>query len=106
MAEFEKLVSSCLATGKELQKKLSTDLLNNYFASAITIAEQQKTKLTHLSSMLNLKKLRADTKFLSAYAKCSFNKQCKSTYHILVVDKIYSRMPTLIVVHAPKNMCN
>jgi hypothetical protein len=90
MIEFEKVITNCIPTAKESQKKLSTDLLNNHFSSAITMAEQLKTKLTHLSSLVNLKKLRADTKFLSAYAKCSFNKQCKSTYHLLVVEKIYS----------------
>jgi CRISPR/Cas system CMR subunit Cmr6 (Cas7 group RAMP superfamily) len=40
MIEFEKVITNCIPTAKESQKKLSTDLLNNHFSSAITMAEQ------------------------------------------------------------------
>ena len=85
--DFDNLINNCESTKKDTQKKLTTSLLNKYLSTAMAIAEQKTVKLTHLSSTVNLKKIRADTKYLAAHAKCSINTQCKTTYNIVVKER-------------------
>ena len=54
------------------------------------IADQTKIKLTHLSSTINDKMLRQDTKYLTAFAKCSYNNKCTATYSFTVKELDYS----------------
>ena len=96
-ANFEDLVEQAVWTtssgvgggGVDSQKRLTSPLINQYLGACISTSERHKVKLTHISSAINLRKLRGDTKFLTAYAKCTFNSKCPSTYNILVKEKIY-----------------
>ena len=66
---------------------MTTKELNEFISPILSTAEQSSIKLTHQYSSIQLKKSRADTKFLNAYAKCSFNSKCQVTYAICVPTK-------------------
>lgn len=60
-----------------------------YISPELKKIENIDNKLQHLSSNISEKLLRADSKFLSAYARCGFDKACPVTYTFQVKEKIY-----------------
>ena len=80
---------------------MTTKELNEFISPILSTAEQSSIKLTHQYSSIQLKKSRADTKFLNAYAKCSFNSKCQITYAICIPTKEFRENQIQIkVLHA------
>jgi len=69
-------------------KRLNPNALNDHLNDELSKEENRNIKITHLSSTINQELARKDSKYLTAYGKCSFSPFCQVNYIFRVKDKL------------------
>lgn len=68
-------------------KRLNSKALETYLTPDLKKIEQQDIRIQHISSVINDKPIRCDSKYFTAYAKCIFAKNCPVTYNFNIKEK-------------------
>ena len=89
--KFDLLISDSRyidAKAKTGHKRLNPNALNEHLNDELAKEENRNIKITHLSSTINQELTRKDSKYLTAYGKCSFSPFCQVNYIFRVKEKI------------------
>ena len=89
--KFDQLINDSRYIDVKAQKghkRLNPNALNDHLNDELSKEENRNIKITHLSSTINHELTRKDSKYLTAYGKCSFSPFCQVNYIFRVKDKV------------------